>query len=445
MSAEAETATLGAMILDPSIAYRCAEELQPEDFLEPTYGDLFRLLREAVREKCPLDAVTLLALAKKKGILQNKGGSQGAAAVIEAIMNAPPFSENGEHYARIVRSAGERRRIQNLAIQLSREAADETLDTEAIVSSFTAQLRGALGKSGARGMSIAAALDEAFRQMEDETRTETLPTGIPEFDAQFRGVPRHGVTIVGARPTVGKTAFVAQFASYQAVVEGRSVRVYSLERDEPDIGRLMICQMTGVPMHRMDPGVIRSQRESDDLFAARHRLSQLERSVWISGDSRVSPMRIRADLARLPENERPEIVVIDYLGLLDTNGCPGGKGRTRENEISYLSRELKIIQQEFKVCLVVCSQLNRQSVGRVGDGFPRLSDLRDSGSIEQDADMVLLLHRPSATITDPTQRDGAGNIAHVIVAKNRRGATGTVDLSFNGPAQRFEALAVPFN
>ncbi len=433
-----EVATIGSMLIDPLVAYQCAAQLTAEDFTQPLLADVFRLVTDAMRENSPIDLVTLAARAKKKGLLRAGDGVK----VIKEIMEVVPTAANGEYYAKIVKENAGRRRLRALASSFACAAADETLSPEAVVVQFTNDARKALGSTDAKCVSLAQALDDAVKDMNDTTGTHRLLTGLTDFDSQFGGgFPRKGVTIVGARPSVGKTPFALQFVLHQVLSEGRSAIVYSLERDSTDIASVLLTQASRVSLDRLQPGVLRSAEEEERISAGIAKLSYASDRLRISGASRVSPMTIRTELARLPDAERPEIVVVDYLGLLDAASAPGGKNRTRENEISYLSREMKMIQQEFGIALIVCAQLNRQSVGRVGDNFPRISDLRDSGAIEQDADMIVLLHRPAATLTDPDQRDAAGNTAHLIVGKNRRGPTGEVKVAFNGPAQTFENLA----
>lgn len=429
----AEVAVLGSMFLDPVFALEALSDLRDDDFASFKLRTLFGVLRGCHREAPNLDIVVVRAAAKKAGALDKIGGASTLSLVIEQT----PSSANARHYLGIVKDSAERRRVREIAVRMAADAANEEVPIQNVVQTAVEAARSAVGSADGKTASIADALDRVVREMNDTTGVSRYSTGLSDLDHQIGGIPAKGLTIIGARPSVGKTALSLQLATNFVRRDGLRVTVYSLERDKADITRVILTQISGVSIAKIEPGAARSAEEYDRVVEAVGIVSEFGDRLRLSDSTRTSPTSIRADLARAPEGELPHVVIVDYVGLMDTSTAPGGKNRTREAEVSWLSRELKRVQQEFGIALIALAQLNRQSVNRSGDQMPQLHDLRDSGGQEQDADMVILLHRPAATATDPDERDAAGNKAFANCAKNRRGATGIVELTFTGASQTF--------
>jgi len=430
---EAEVGVLGAMLAEPRFALDAMHSLRDEDFETPRLRAFFSLLRTAHRDAPTMDPVTILAAARKHGVLDKIGGRDTVTMLLTESVTAA----NGPYYVELVRTASARRRLREVAVKMGAESIDEEVPVEIVAQNALEGTRTALGSSVGKTASIVDALDQVVREMNDTTGVSRYSTGISDLDFQIGGIPAKGLTIIGARPSVGKTALSLQLATNFVRRDGLRVTVYSLERDKADITRVILTQISGVSIAKIEPGAARSAEEYDRVVEAVGVVSEFGDRLRLSDSTRTSPTSIRADLARAPEGELPHVVIVDYVGLMDTSTAPGGKNRTREAEVSWLSRELKRVQQEFGIALIALAQLNRQSVNRSGDQMPQLHDLRDSGGQEQDADMVILLHRPAATATDPDERDAAGNKAFANCAKNRRGATGIVELTFTGASQTF--------
>lgn len=421
------------MLAEPRFALEAMHSLRDEDFEAPRLRAFFSLLKLAHRDAPTMDPVALLAAAKKHGVLDKIGGRDTVTMLLTESVTAA----NGPYYADLVRDAAARRRLREIAVKMGSDATNDSVPVEVVVQNALEGTRTALGNAASKTASIADALDQVVREMNDTTGVSRYPTGIGDLDYQLGGIPAKGLTVIGARPSVGKTAISLQMATNFVRREGLRVTVYGLERDKADMTRVILTQISGVPNHKIEPGAARTAEEYDRVVEAVGVVSEFGERLRLSDSSRTSPVSIRADLARMPDGELPHVVIVDYVGLMDTSAAPGGKNRTREAEVSWLSRELKRVQQEFGIAFLVCAQLNRQSVNRAGDQMPQLHDLRDSGGQEQDADMVLLLHRPAVTSSSAETREAAGGKSFVNCAKNRRGATGVVELEFDGPRQTF--------
>lgn len=436
---DAEAQIIGACALgDAGVVASVVAKLVPEDFKDRDLALLFRCVVSLASRREAVDWVTLNAEAKRIS-------PPGVRAELFAELHAAyATAANVDLHAAIIREASCRRALRAFAQETLRAAGDDATSVETtLVRAGEAvreiATRNAGGEDEAPGMD--RLLVAAMATMDEGAAPSRLRTGIDAFDHQFRGLPTCGVTLVGARPGVGKTALCAQLAHRWADA-GQRVWFYSLERTREDVALVILAQQSGVGIDRLSSDVLRTSDEYERIAAALPGISALGNRLVIREGARISPLTIRAEIARAEAANRPSVVVVDYLGLLDTSAVTT-RGTSREQQVSWLSRELKLLSLEFRCAVVVAAQLNRQITGRV-DAFPRLSDLRDSGAQEQDADMIVFPHRPAALVVDASERQAAGDAAYLVVGKNRRGPVGSAEVSWDGPSQRFGDVATRF-
>jgi replicative DNA helicase len=431
---EAEISFLGSALLDADVLGHAAQFLKPEDFFSPQHQILFRTLLGLYDRGEAVDLVLLKNALQRDGSLEKVGGVENLVSIAESV----PSSANGSFYARIVRDKAVTRRLIQTTTDVLREAyregreADELLD-HAEQAIF--QVRGDEGASA--GLRIGDILKETFEKIdkmhERKGRLEGLETGFHDLDDMTAGLLSSQLVVIAGRPSMGKTSFALTVAANIALREEKAVAIYSLETSRQQIAENLLCQRAGVDAHRLRKGDIREE-EWPRLTDAAGRLS--EAMIFIDDTPGLSPLALKAKARRLKARHGIELVVLDYLQLMESS-MPRSEGR--QQEISHISRSLKGIARELEIPVIALSQLNR-SVDAREDHRPRLSDLRESGAIEQDADLILFLFREE--YYDPT--DENRGTAEVLVAKQRNGPTGKVDLRFRAACLRFENPTRPW-
>jgi len=431
---EAETSLLGSAILDADVLGQAAQILSPDDFFSPQHQTLYRALLGLYDRGEAIDLVLLKNELLRDGSLEKVGGIERLVAIAESV----PSSANGPYYAEIVRDRAVTRRLIQSATEVLREAyeggkpADELLD-HAEQSVFA--VRGDRGQGS--GLRIGEILKETFERIdkmhERKGRLEGLETGFHELDDMTAGLQRSQLIIVAGRPSMGKTSFALTLASNIALREDKPVAIFSLETSRQQIAENLLCQRAGVDAHRLRKGDI-GDDEWPRLTDAAGRLS--EAGIFIDDTPGLSPLALKAKARRLKARFGVELLVVDYLQLMES-GVARSEGR--QQEIALISRSIKGIARELEIPVIALSQLNR-SVDSREDHRPRLSDLRESGAIEQDADLILFLFREE--YYEPSDENRGR--AEVLVAKQRNGPTGKVDLQFRAACLRFENPSRPW-
>ncbi len=435
---EAEVAVLGSMLLDPEAAGRVVAILKADHFYKGPHADVYAVLTELYDANRAIDIVLLREELQRRGLLEKVGGTSFLSRIVASV----PTAANAEHYARIVLEAGLRRSVIQAANDIESEAYDGARGAGELVD-FAESKFFDLDKRAESGEAVHVkdVLNETFRRIDamqgQGGRLTGVPTGFYDLDDMTSGLQNGELIVVAARPSMGKTSFCLNITEHAAVQEGRGVAVFSLEMSKQNLVQNMLCSRARVDAHRLRRGFL-----ADDDWA---RLSQAvgklsEAKIFVDDTPGLSPLLVRAKARRLKAQHDIGLIVIDYLQLMEVPQMARGRDPNRQAEISYISRSLKGLARELSVPIIALSQLNR-SVDSREDHVPRMSDLRESGAIEQDADVIMFLYRPEYYETDPDRKAELAGKAECIVGKQRNGPTGNVALTFLAQFMRFESAA----
>lgn len=429
---EAEAALIGSIILDWRVAGDVIQVLHgSEDFYKPAHAALYETLLELYDEHQSIDMVQLNQRLVDKGMLEQVGGLEYLVQLAEQV----PSAASANHYARIVREKAIVRRLIEVsgnvlhACYNSAEPAQDLLD-QAERQIFEI----AEGRSDSDAQRLSELVEETLeviQNAQDGRLMTGVETGFFEFDEMTNGLQPGEMIIVAARPSMGKTAFALNVAEHMAMELKQPVAVFSLEMSRQQLAQRLLCSKSGVDSHKVRRNLL-SQEDLAELQYASVALS--EAPMFIDDTPGLSLLALRAKARRLAARHGIKAVLIDYLQLMS---APGSE--SRQQEVSVLSRGIKALARELSVPVICLSQLNRAAESREGHR-PRMSDLRESGSIEQDADVVCMLHREDYYHRGEEDYVET-NIAEVILAKQRNGPTGTVKLTFHGGTTRFHNLA----
>jgi replicative DNA helicase len=427
---EAEQSVLGSLLIDPEAILKVAPFLDPEDFHRT---DSHALIYEAIRslhdKRVPIDLVTLCDELERQGQLEQVGGP----GYLTFLINSVPTSAHVEHYARIVEGTATLRRLISSAGEIIGMAYDRAGDEEEILDQAEQLIFGVGQRRIEREVvPIRAILSDYYDHIEYlyEHRGETtgVPTGFIDLDRLLGGFQKADLIIVAGRPGTGKTSLALTIADYAARRHELCVALFSLEMPAQHVVQRLVSAATRVESQRLRSGEI-TEEELGRIARAMGELSQT--SVYIDDTPAISPMELRHKARQLAAQHDMDLIIVDYLQLMQA----GTRMENRVQEVSYISRQLKSLASELRVPVLACSQLSRAVESRP-DKRPLLSDLRESGSIEQDADVVMFIYREEMYVEDTFKP----NIADIIVAKHRNGPTGRVSLRFMKEFARFENL-----
>jgi replicative DNA helicase len=430
-SAEAEQAVLGAMLLDQDAALRAAELVDDSMFYREGHRRLFRAMVALVERRVVIDHITLRDEMLRRGELEAAGGMDYLAELVDAV----PTAANLEFHARIVRDKAILRRLIETATGIITEAYDghstatELLDIAESRVFKISQQRGDEGFTRIKEM-----LWPTMERIETLQRSGKAITGVPsgfvDLDALTSGFQAAELVVVAARPSMGKTAFCLNVAA-NAAAEGQGVAIFSLEMSKESLVQRMLTATARVDSHRVRQGTL---RDSDFTQLARAAGLLQTYQVWIDDTPSITLLEMRSKARRLKIDNDLKLIVVDYLQLMRSPEY----SENRVQEISDISRSLKALARELEVPVIALSQLSRASEQRGGERKPILSDLRDSGAIEQDADLVIFIHRPEYYDREDESKRG---LAEVMLAKNRNGPTGDVQLKFTREYTRFDSFS----
>ncbi len=432
---EAEIAVLGSMLLDTEAAGRVVGALRPEDFYRGPHGDVYRVLTELFDANRAVDVVLLKEALQRQDLFDKVGGT----GFLSRIMASVPTAANAEHYARIVREAGLRRSVIQASNEIEREAYAGSVGGRELIDvaeSKFFELDRNTGSSDAHH--IRDVLNETFKKIDamqgQDGRITGVPTGFYDLDDKTSGLQPGELIVVAARPSMGKTTFCLNVAEHAAVHEGCPVAFFSLEMSKNNLVQNMLCSGARVDAHKLRRGFL-ADEDWARISESVGRLS--EAPIFIDDTPGLSPLQLRAKARRLVKAHGVRLIVVDYLQLMEV--ASRGRGdANRQAEISYISRSLKGLARELSIPIIALSQLNR-GVDAREDHRPRMSDLRESGAIEQDADVIMFLYREEYYEMDPERRAELQGVAELIVGKQRNGPTGTVPLTFRAQFLRFES------
>lgn len=418
------------MLLDKEALLRVLDILQPEDFYRDNHRLIFESIVELFEEDQACDIVTLVAKLRQKNQLEAVGGID----YLTQLVNIVPTAANAEYYAHIVEEKSIFRSVINLCTRIIRESYDADLDAKELLDraqNWILQL--SQKKIRYDFVPLKVIINEAFDRIEELYHRDEHVTGVPsgfvDLDLITAGFQPSDFVVVAARPGMGKTSLCLNIAQYVGTKKDISVAIFSLEMSKDQVAQRMLCSEARIDAAKVRKGFI-AEREWPELARAAGRLA--EANIFVDDTPSISVLELRAKARRLKAEKGLGLVIVDYLQLMRGYGRP----ENRQQEISEISRSLKAMARELNVPVIAVSQLSR-AVEQRTPKRPQLSDLRESGAIEQDADLVLFIYREDY-YNPNTPKKG---IAEVIVAKQRNGPIGTVELMFQKDYARFENLA----
>jgi replicative DNA helicase len=428
---EAEQAVLGSMLLDNEVIHGVVQLLQPEAFLRDAHSKIYSAIVDLYNGSQNVDPVILFDELKRRGQIEDEGQGELTVQYVREVFEATPTAANAEYYAKIVREKAIARRLIHASTEILRGAYEQAETADELLSHAEQSIfEIAQSRSVSETHHVSEVLTQAFKRIDERSlhgghAYSGVPTGFVELDDLTSGLQNSELIIIAARPSVGKTAFALNVAQHVAVEERKGVFVVSLEQSRLELAERMLCSMAKIDGHKMRSGrlskedITRLMDVADDLRPA---------PLYIDDTPGRTLLHIAAAARRLARKHDIRMVVIDYLQLIESEN----KRDSRQDQIAQISRRLKGLARELEVPVIALSQLNRSLEMREGHR-PRLADLRESGAIEQDADVVMLLHRPE--LYDKEAKPG---LAEVIIAKQRNGPTGDVNLTFLRNFTRFE-------
>jgi replicative DNA helicase len=429
-SREAEEAVVGAVLINPEVYYDVAQFLSADDFYIHRLKWIWEAFTRLHEQRIPIDLLTVSEELDRAGQLAEIGGP----AYLTALVNQVPSSLNAEAYGRIVEAHSIRRKMIHAANQIASMAyneetgVDKVLD-EAEKAVFTVSER----RIRHDLQPISAVLSDYYDRIDELAKRPEgifgVPTGFIDLDRMLSGLQPSDLLIIAGRPGQGKTGFLLSVAKNAALTHKKHVAIFSLEMSNEQVVQRLIAQETGIDSQRLRTG--RLTEEEWPLFT--HAIEVFsDAKIFLDDTPAITPLQLRTKCRRLHMEYGLDLVIVDYLQLM------GGDVRTenRVQEVSYISRNLKVLARELNVPVLAAAQLSR-AVEQRTDKRPVLSDLRESGSLEQDADIVMFIYRPDQYEKDTARQ----NVAEIIVAKHRNGPVGSVELIFRSALAKFENAA----
>ena len=416
---EAEQAVLGAMLLSHDAVIVAMEKLQSQDFYRDVHRIIFEAMEHLHRENKEIDVITLPDELKRMKKLDDVGG-------LEYVLNLPNLvgsAANIEYYANIVAEKALARNLISTCTELTTEAYDGQKETEALLDDAERRIlqlsdtknRGDFASVGAV---VEVTLDKITKLYENKAGLTGLPTGFRDLDRMTSGLQPSDLILVAARPSMGKTAFTLNIAQNVGVRQHKTVAFFSLEMSQEQLVQRLLCQIAHIDSQKLRTGQLNSDEEWTRLTDACDKL--YESPIYIDDTPGISVAEMRSKARRLKSEHGLDLIIVDYLQLMQ-----GRNAESRQQEISEISRSLKALARELKVPLIALSQLSR-SVESRQDKRPMLSDLRESGALEQDADIVSFLYSEDYYDKETENQ----HITEVILAKHRNGPVGSVKLYF---------------
>jgi replicative DNA helicase len=432
-SLEAERSILGAVLLDNHSLNAAVEKLRSEDFFLPQHRQIFQRMIQLAEHQQAIDVVTLMDDLARRGELDSAGG----VAYLSQLADGLPRATNVEHYARIVKEKSVLRNLAYSAAAIQEQAlaagddADVILDRAESTIFQIAEDRVRAGLIGVKEL-VRDNFERLERIFSEGRRITGLATGYPGLDNETAGLQPSELVILAARPSMGKTALALNIAENVAVRNREPVAVFSLEMSKESLLLRMLASEARVDAHKFRTG----HMGRDDWNKITRALTSLgDAPLWIDDSASSTVLEMGAKARRLKRDRGLSLMIVDYLQLVVPTNT--GRGTNRQEEVSSISRALKGLAKELKVPVVVLSQLTRAPERE--ERKPQLSDLRESGAIEQDADVVLFINRPNFYKTDLPEEDRAK--AELIIAKQRNGPTGNLNFVFLARHTRFEEAA----
>lgn len=438
---EAETFILGSLLLDQNVIIKIADILNPEDFYKDSHGQIYNAMQELYARREPIDVLSLTSKLEEKGLLDIIGGR----TYVTSLANAVGTTSNVTYYAELVQRKATLRRLITAASQIGELGYNEDEEIDKLLDEAEKKLFNVSQKFLKQAFQpIDTLLNEAFDRIDElhkqSGKLRGLATGFTDLDNLLAGLQKSDLIILAARPSVGKTSLALDIARQAATINKAAVGIFSLEMSKEQLVDRMLCAEAGVSLWKMRTGKLSDKQESDDFSRIGQAMGVLsETPIFIDDSASANIMEIRTKARRLQIEHKLELLVIDYLQLME------GRSRSGDNrvqEVAEITRALKGIARELNIPVVALSQLSR-AVEQTHPAIPKLSHLRESGSIEQDADVVMFIYRKAADrgYNFEELSDAEKHTAQVFVAKHRNGPTGNVNLFFDQETVSFKNLA----
>lgn len=426
---EAEKSVLGALMLDKDAIIRVANLVRIGDFYKDDHNIIYEAMIDLYEKREPIDVLSLSNRLEEKGQLDKIGGS----SYLTGLVNSVPSSSNIEHYAKVVQKKSTLRKLIETASTIVELGYKEDEDVEKILDIAEQKLFSVSQKYIKQDfVPIKSILESAFNRIDElhkgDHKLRGIPTGFPDMDGILAGLQKSDLVIIAARPSIGKTTLALDLARQIAVKEKIPIGVFSLEMSSDQLIDRMLAAQSGVDLWRLRTGNLKDE----DFLKINDSMGVLsEAPIFIDDTGSANVMEMRTMARRLQAEQKVGLIIIDYLQLME--GRNGGDNRV--NEISEISRALKQLARELNIPIVALSQLSRAVESR-SPQIPKLSDLRESGSIEQDADVVMFLYREDREKPDTPNK----NIVEIHIAKHRNGPVGKFSLYFNENSTTFKSL-----
>ena len=429
---EAERSILGAILLDDKAVLTVFETLKSQDFYLESHRRVFEKMLQLMNNSRPIDLVTLKEELQRANELESVGG----AAYLASLTDGLPRAMNIEHYARIVKEKSTLRRLIQVSNETMARSYQDEESAEEVLQHVEKAIFDIAGQQFRTGFSpISPIVSDVFKQIEELSNRKApvtgLESGFVDLDRMTAGLHPSDLVIVAARPGLGKTSLCLNIAEHAAIRVHKSVGIFSLEMSKEQLVKRLLCAESRIDAHRVNTGYL-NKEDWNRLSRASGDLS--ETKIFIDDTASITIPELRSKARRLSLEHGLDLIIVDYLQLMSGSTQ---RYENRTQEISQISRGLKGIAKELSVPVIAVSQLSRAIESRTGEHRkPQLSDLRESGSIEQDADLVLFIYRED--MANPTEENNG--LAELIIGKQRNGPTGTVQLAFSKQFTRFDSL-----
>jgi len=424
---EAEEALLGSLLIDPDVISHVANLVAPEDFYLARHGEIYDVIRTLFDHGDPVDFVTVTAELERRDKLEEVGGR----GYITSLVNAVPTAINAFQYAQIVQEKATLRQLISVAGDIARKAYDDSQDAGDVVNEAE-KLIFAIAERRLE-QDLVAISDVVPRVIDDIKELHArsgevlgVPSGFKLLDKILGGFQKSDLIILAARPGMGKTSLALNIALNAAKNHRAQIAIFSLEMSREQLVQRLLSQEAGLDSQKLRLGQIYGEEQWHFLEEAANTLRTCR--IYIDDTAALSPFELRTKARRLYAEHGLDMIIVDYMQLMHG----GRRSENRVQEISFISRTMKQLARELKVPVLALSQLSRQVENR-SDKRPQLSDLRESGSIEQDADLVLFIYREGKY----DKESDRSNVAEIIIAKHRHGPTGSVDLFFDEKLTQF--------
>lgn len=439
---EAEQSVIGSILIDQEAIVKIGDVLTAEDFYKESHKIIYQTIVELFEKREPIDLLSLTNSLQEKKKLETVGGR----SYLVDLTNAVPSSSNVINYAQIVRKKSTLRNLLYASSEITQLGYNEGDDVDAILDLAEQKLFRISQRSMRQNfINIRSVLNDTFERIEKlhqgDGKLRGIPTGFLDLDDKLSGLQSSDLIILAARPSVGKTSLALDFARNMSINHKKSVGIFSLEMSKEQLVDRLLCTQAGVELWRMRTGKLSQSENNDDFPRIGHAMGELsEANIFIDDSPSVNIMEIRTKARRLHAEHGVDCIIVDYLQLME------GRSKSSDNrvqEIAEITRALKSIARELNIPVVALSQLSRAVEQQQGPAIPKLAHLRESGTIEQDADIVMFIYRKSADrryrLEEIPQEERS--VAEIHIAKHRNGPTGVVNLFFNEKLVSFQNLS----